>query len=531
MASQVPTGTNVESQSISLYYDGNRTSIQLKDAAILFASLILFPADSGAPIPAANATQIAAAANGLLGNPVPAITVADVTGLGNLSPSNPLLSDFDQDGVVNFTDAAFLFAAALLAPVTDVTVLNPVASQLLGIPGSVNVNQAFFNALTNPPGQNQFVFFLDPLNGDDTNPGTSEANAFRTIRGVLEGQAGNAGFRPFDLANQGNDVVIQVVGVGPIVVPDFTASLDLLEVSSGSGSLTVQGNGNTLTLTGAVPGTGGALFLSRGVRLDNFNIQLSGNIDPGRNAVIALLDRAAITNSTIGNGTQSNTNNADPTRRTVLIQTAGRAELIGNVINCNFAAAEETCVAILGTNVGSAVFSDNTISEASNVGGTLVEVSGNGVIGDPSGATRNIFEGIDSPTSILIEAESLSPLDELRIIGNNLTVGANLNSTGVLINSGGGNFVGIGGQNPGLRNNFIASQNLRGVGVRNGALSQGGLGPLAGSNNFPVAPNFLAQNFLAAEQAPFFQVVNACSIAPGQFFTVTPALVNPQAFL
>ncbi|MFS8925143.1 hypothetical protein NW863_11805 [Synechococcus sp. B60.1] len=139
LSAQAPETPEAPPDSISFYYDGVKTSITIKDAAVLFAACTLNTGDSTKIVNFVN--------NTLKAGP---ITAAEVTGLGD--PLKPAISDFTADGVVNCNDAAVLFAAVTVG--TDAAKVNQFVSGTLKVSG-VNVTQtqldSFFPKSTPTP--------------------------------------------------------------------------------------------------------------------------------------------------------------------------------------------------------------------------------------------------------------------------------------------------------------------------------------------------------------------------------------------
>ncbi|NJL99587.1 MAG: hypothetical protein HC924_12675, partial [Synechococcaceae cyanobacterium SM2_3_2] len=125
--------------SISLYYDGVRSDINFKDAAVLFVATILNTEDPVVILNFINSNL------SLFGVNTP-ITLADVntlsndTGFGILSTQ---LSDFTVDGIVDFRDGAVLLAIIATGSF-DVTVIQDYIVNTLLIPG-VTLEQAAIN--------------------------------------------------------------------------------------------------------------------------------------------------------------------------------------------------------------------------------------------------------------------------------------------------------------------------------------------------------------------------------------------------
>ena len=141
LSAQVPETPASPPDSISFYYDGVKTSITIKDAAILFAAGVLNTND---PVQIVNFVN-----NTLKAGP---ITAGDVTALGN--PLDPAISDFTGDGVVNINDVAVLFAAVSTGAPPTASKINTFISGTLKLSG-VTVTQAqlnsFFSAATPTP--------------------------------------------------------------------------------------------------------------------------------------------------------------------------------------------------------------------------------------------------------------------------------------------------------------------------------------------------------------------------------------------
>lgn len=135
ISAQVPETAAPVAEGLSFYYDGVKTSVTSKDAAVLFAACTLNTSDP---------TKIV----GFVNNTLKAgpITASDVTGLGD--PLNPAISDFNGNGVVNCEDAAILFAVSTVG--VDAAKVNAFVSGTLKIPG-VSVTQTQLNTFFNPP--------------------------------------------------------------------------------------------------------------------------------------------------------------------------------------------------------------------------------------------------------------------------------------------------------------------------------------------------------------------------------------------
>jgi len=140
ISAQLPETATPANDSIAFYYDGVKTSITIKDAAILFAALQQNTNDASKIVSFVN--------NTLKAGP---ITAADVTALGD--PLKPAISDFTGDGVVNINDVAVLFAIASTGLPPTASKVNTFLSGTLKL--GVTVTQAqldsFFSAATPTP--------------------------------------------------------------------------------------------------------------------------------------------------------------------------------------------------------------------------------------------------------------------------------------------------------------------------------------------------------------------------------------------
>jgi len=137
ISAQAPEAAVQGSESIAFYYDGVKTSVTVKDAAILFAACTLNTSDT---------TKIVGFVNNTLkAGPIQA---SDVTGLGD--PLKPAISDFTGDGTVDCKDAAVLFAVATLGTEAPAAKVNGFLSGTLKLP-EVNVTQTQLDTLFKTP--------------------------------------------------------------------------------------------------------------------------------------------------------------------------------------------------------------------------------------------------------------------------------------------------------------------------------------------------------------------------------------------
>lgn len=135
ISAQVPETAAPVAEGLSFYYDGVKTSVSSKDAAVLFAACSL---NTG------NAANIVSFVNNTL--KAGPITAGDVTGLGD--PLQPAISDFNGNGVVNCEDAAILFAVSTVG--VDAVKVNNFVSSTLKISG-VTVTQAQLDTFFKTP--------------------------------------------------------------------------------------------------------------------------------------------------------------------------------------------------------------------------------------------------------------------------------------------------------------------------------------------------------------------------------------------
>lgn len=135
ISAQVPETAAPVAEGLSFYYDGVKTSVSSKDAAVLFAACSLNTGDAAKIVSFVNTT--------LKAGP---ITAGDVTGLGD--PLQPAISDFNGNGVVNCEDAAILFAVSTVG--VDAAKVNAFVSSTLKIPG-VSVTQTQLDTFFKTP--------------------------------------------------------------------------------------------------------------------------------------------------------------------------------------------------------------------------------------------------------------------------------------------------------------------------------------------------------------------------------------------
>jgi hypothetical protein len=283
---QVPSSISVQApeaataEGVSFYYEGTKTSVKITDAAVLFAACTLKTSDTTKIVDFVNKT--------LKAGP---IQDSDVTGLGD--PLKPAISDFTGDGTVDCKDAAVLFAVATLGTEAPAAKVNGFLSGTLKLP-EVNVTQTqldtFFKTPPTPtptppptptPTPTSVFFFIDPVNGSDTNLGTA-IEPFKTVEYALATSiVSSAANTTGSGTDGGTDVTVTIVGSGiqnvsgPISTPNLTR-----------GSVTVVGPSNfNLNLNGNL------LTLNKGYRLKGFRIT-SGN--PGGTGTKAAITLAGV---------------------------------------------------------------------------------------------------------------------------------------------------------------------------------------------------------------------------------------------
>jgi hypothetical protein len=278
ISAQAPETAVQGSESIAFYYDGVKTSVTIKDAAVLFAACTLNTNDSRKIVNFVNNTL-----------KVGPITDADVTGLGE--PLKPSVSDFTDDGVVDCKDAAVLFAAISTGLPPTASKINSFLATTLKLSG-ITVTQphldTFFREPTPtptppppptpnatptpppPPTPSVAQFFVDPVSGSDTNPGTA-TQPFQTVKYALTTDIVRAAANTIGSGtNGGTDVTVTVMVTGTATE---SVANNISTPTLARGSVTVVGpSGFNLQLNGKL------LTLNKGYRLKGFQIT-SG--DPG----------------------------------------------------------------------------------------------------------------------------------------------------------------------------------------------------------------------------------------------------------
>ncbi len=391
LSAQVPETPASPPSSIAFYYDGVKTSVTIKDAAVLFAACTLNTGDS---------TKIVNFVNNTL-KLQPPITPADVTGLGD--PLKPAISDFTGDGVVNCNDAAMLFAAVTVG--TDAAKINQFVSNTLKIPG-INVTQtqldSFFKPTPTPsptptPTPTPAAqFYIHPTLGNDTNLGTSPLQPFKTVKQALTSTA----VQTAASLGGGTNVIVTILDDGPETLAANVTSLALT-----SGSVTVVPDSGVNFILNLNNKT---LTLNKGYKLQGFQI-ISG--DPATNTTAA----AAITLSAGGAPLKDMTINCTG------ITTSG-----GGVVG-----AGDKCVHVPNT-VSDTVILDNVdISIPSNEDfvtgilhkgtGTLKVINGSSVVAAGSGNAKGVVGIYGNTTFGSVEVSgSTASLSAITATGGNV---------------------------------------------------------------------------------------------------------------
>jgi hypothetical protein len=194
------------------------------------------------------------------------VTVTGPTGW-SISPTSLTFdsSNFNVNQPVQFT-----------APLTAVGQTQNITFSGTGL-GSVDV------PVTVTPVPN--TFFLDPVNGSDSNSGTA-AEPWKTFEGVLKVGADPYQSELVPLLQQGENVTIQVVTPVP-VTQSLSASLG---TTVPGGSITIVGPTNYKL---SIP-AGTTLTLNDNVKLEGFSIEVNGN-----NGIIIDKSTASINNAKI----------------------------------------------------------------------------------------------------------------------------------------------------------------------------------------------------------------------------------------
>jgi hypothetical protein len=555
ISAQVPETAAPVGEGLSFYYDGVKTSVSSKDAAVLFAACSLNTGDAAKIVSFVNTT--------LKAGP---ITAGDVTGLGD--PLKPAISDFNGNGVVNCEDAAILFAVSTVgvdaakvntfvsgtlkisgvtvtqaqldsffkAPATPTPTPTPTPASLIvvsptSIPNATassvktinvklaqdpsgiktvtvtgptgwsisptsltfdssnfNVNQPVqFTAPLTAVGQTQNItfsgtglgsvdvpvtvtpvpntFFLDPVNGSDSNSGTAAA-PWKTFEGVLK-----VGVKPYQselvpLLQKGENVTIQVVAPAP-VTQTLTASLD---TTVPGGSITIVGPTNYKL---SIP-AGTTLKLNENVKLEGFSIEVNSN-----NGIIINKSSASINNATI--------RCKPPVAATCINVNAAKVNLSGNKITFD---VKTTAVLIQNAGViikDSEFKSDGSNTTFSSTRAIDTTAAGTTVLNSKFDLSSVTVGGGSDATAIVFDGGSSSAVvkgNKILVAGDSFGVSYGVWATAA---TGNGHLV--------QDNEFKASANNVGIGIK--------LSPpvnfvyfvndISNGNSFPQPPNLAAK--------------------------------------
>jgi hypothetical protein len=552
ISAQVPETAAPVAEGLSFYYDGVKTSVSSKDAAVLFAACSLNTGDAAKIVSFVNTT--------LKAGP---ITAGDVTGLGD--PLKPAISDFNGNGVVNCEDAAILFAVSTVgvdaakvntfvsgtlkisgvtvtqaqldsffkAPATPTPTPTPTPASLIvvsptSIPNATassvktinvklaqdpsgiktvtvtgptgwsisptsltfdssnfNVNQPVqFTAPLTAVGQTQNItfsgtglgsvdvpvtvtpvpntFFLDPVNGSDSNPGTAAA-PWKTFEGVLKVGADPYQSKLVPLLQQGENVTIQVVAPAP-VTQSLSASL---ATTVPGGSITIVGPTNyKLSIPSTTPST--TLTLNENVKLEGFSIEVNDN-----SGITINKSSASINNATI---------RCKPGATFACINVnAANVKLSGNKITFDV----KTTAVLIQPKPGVIIKDSEFKSDGSNnLGGFTRAI-------DTFGAGTTVLNSKFDLSSVTVGGGT----DATAITFNGLSSSAVVKGNKILV-AGGGASYGVwafGGTGHLVQDNeFKASANNVGIGIK-------GVGPgvfvndVLNGNSFPQPPNLAAK--------------------------------------
>jgi hypothetical protein len=304
------------------------------------------------------------------------------------------------------------------------------------------------------------TFFLDPVNGSDSNPGTAAA-PWKTFEGVLKVGAGPYQSKLVPLLQQGENVTIQVVAPAP-VTQSLSASLG---TTVPGGSITIVGPTNYKL---SIP-AGKTLTLNENVKLEGFSIEVNDN-----NGITISKSSASINNATIrckpGAG------------NTCINVNAANVKLSGNKITFDV-----KTTAVLIQNAGVIIKDSEFKSDGSNTGGNSTRAI------DTTAASTTVLNskfdlssvtassGGDA-TAIVFDNGSTSAV----VKGNKILVAGDTNSFGVWALAGTtGHLV--------QDNEFKASVNGVGIGiVKVGAAF---VNDVSNGNSFPQPPNLSQKVF------------------------------------
>jgi hypothetical protein len=302
------------------------------------------------------------------------------------------------------------------------------------------------------------TFFLDPVNGSDSNPGTAAA-PWKTFEGVLKVGANPYQSKLVPLLQQGENVTIQVVAPAP-VTQTLTASL---ATTVPGGSITIVGPTNyKLSIL-----AGNTLTLNENVKLEGFSIEVKAN-----NGIIIDKSSASINNATI---------RCKPGALSTCINVnAANVKLSGNKITFD-AKTRAVLIQKPGVIIKDSEFkSDGSDSSGGNFTRAIESSAASTTVLDSKFDLSSVTLG--SPgldiTAIVFTASSAV------VKGNKILVADALNSFGVWAVAGTGHLA--------QDNEFKASANGVGIGIVKG-VGVTFVNDISNGNSFPQPPK-LAQN-------------------------------------
>jgi hypothetical protein len=306
------------------------------------------------------------------------------------------------------------------------------------------------------------TFFLDPVNGSDSNPGTAAA-PWKTFEGVLKVGADPYQSKLVPLLQQGENVTIQVVAPAP-VTQSLTANLD---TTVPGGSITIVGPTNYKL---SIP-NGTKLTLKENVKLEGFSIEVEGN-----SGIIIDKSSASINNATI--------RCKPPAGKTCINVNADNVKLSGNKITFDV-----KTIAVLIQSAGVIIKDSEFKSDGSdNSGGgftrAIETIKAGTTVLNSKFDLSSVTNGGNDATAIVLNVGANSAV----VKGNKILVAGFAGiSRGVLAAAGTtGHLV--------QDNEFRASVNGVGIGID---ASGAGLGifvnNVVNGNSFPQPPNLAAK--------------------------------------
>jgi hypothetical protein len=299
------------------------------------------------------------------------------------------------------------------------------------------------------------TFFLDPVNGSDSNSGKAAA-PWKTFEGVLKAGADPYQSELVPLLLQGENVTIQVVAPAP-VTQILSASLNTTVPVPG-GSITIVGPTNYKL---SIPG-GKTLTLNENVKLEGFSIEVNDD-----NGIIINKSSASINNATI--------RCKPPAGKTCINVNAANVKLSGNKITFD-AKTRAVFIQKPGVIIKDSEFRSDGTSTAGNFTRAIdTTAAGTTVLNSKFDLSSVTFGGLDV-TAILFNAGSSSAV----VKGNKILVAGAAPTFGVLA------VAGTGTGHLAQDNEFKASANGVGIGILGGANF---VNDVLNGNSFPKPPS------------------------------------------